>query len=65
MTDKDYRIILDQYWNVIEACIEMQDDYLGKCDKPARIARDSVGKVIDELVKARKRFPIKRVTSWQ
>jgi hypothetical protein len=65
MNDKDYKIILDQYWNVIEACIEMQADYLGKAEKPARIAPDSVGKVIEELIKARKRYPIKRVTSWQ
>lgn len=65
MEQRDYQIILDQYWNVIEACIEMQADYLGKKDKPARIAPDSVGKVIDELIKARKRYPIERVTKWQ
>ncbi len=65
MKQRDYQIILDQYWGVIEACIEMQDDYLGKKDKPPRIAPDSVGKVIDELIKARKRYPIKRVTTWQ
>lgn len=67
-TQKDYRIILDQYWDVIEACIELQKDYGGKSErytKGARIAPDSVGNVIEKLIKARKRFPIARVTKWQ
>jgi hypothetical protein len=68
MTDKDYRVILDQYWEVIEACIEMQKDYAGtseKYTKGHRICPDSVGDVIEKLIQARKRFPIKRVTQWQ
>jgi hypothetical protein len=64
----DYKILLDNYWPVIEACIEIQKDYLGKSDKYTkgmRICPDSVGDMIKELVIARKRHPIKRNEQWQ
>lgn len=64
----DYKILLDAYWPVIEACIEMQKDYLGKSDKYTkgyRICPDSVGEVINQLIHARKKHPIKRVEQWQ
>lgn len=66
---KDYKMVLDIYWDVIEACEEMQKDYLGKSDiytkHGPRIAPDSVGNVVDKLIKARKTYPIQRVTTWQ
>jgi len=60
--------ILNAYWDVIEACIEMQKDYLGKSEiykSAPRIAPDSVGDVINKLTKARKKFPIERKVTWQ
>jgi hypothetical protein len=60
----DYKLILDVYWPVIEACIDIQADYAGKLnnkhkDKP-RVAPDSVGYMVNTLIKARKQIPLKR-----
>jgi len=64
MSSLDYEKILNIYWPVIEACQEIQADYLGKLpnkhkDKP-RIAPDSVGHMINMLIQARLKMPIKR-----
>jgi hypothetical protein len=47
---------------VIEACIDIQADYLGKLPngKGPRIAPDSVGKMVNALIQARKEIPLKR-----
>jgi hypothetical protein len=60
----DYKVVLDVYWPVIEACIDIQADYLGKLpnkyfEKP-RVAPDSVGKMVNALIQARKQLPLKR-----
>ena len=58
----DYKLILDVSWPVIEACIDIQADYLGKLPngKGPRIAPDSVGKMVNALIQARKEIPLKR-----
>jgi len=67
MENRDYEAILNEYWNVIEACLEIQKDYAGKSvfTRPdlrgkIRICPDSVGNMLNQLTKARKKFPIKR-----
>ncbi len=56
----NYKDILDTYWPVIESCMEIQDHYAGKKDGIQKIAPDVSGKMIDELIKARKAYPLKR-----
>ena len=56
----NYKDILDAYWPVIEACIDIQGHYSGKIDGVMKIAPDVSGKMIEELIKARTAFPLKR-----
>jgi len=56
----NYKEILDTYWPVIEACVEIQEHYAGKNDGVQKIAPDVSGVMIDRLIKARKALPLKR-----
>ena len=60
----NYKDILDAYWPVIEACIDVQKHYAGELDGVKKIAPDVSGKMIEELIKARKAYPIKREVSY-
>ena len=72
MSNLDYQKIINIYWPVIEAAIEVQKDYAGgkkivrengiekEIEKPARIAPNSVGYLIETLIRARLKMPIKR-----
>lgn len=56
----DHKKILDTYWPVIEAAIEVQAYYNGRRDGVVKICPDVTGKMIEELIKARKALPVKR-----
>jgi hypothetical protein len=56
----NYKEILDAYWPVIEDCIEIQKHYAGKLDGEPKIAPNVSGRMIESLVKARKKYPLKR-----
>ena len=47
-------IVLDAYWPVIEAAVELRDHYVGK------ICPDSVAHIIEAINKAQKALPITR-----
>ncbi len=59
--DEDYKKFLDAYFPLIESCIEVQAWYLGRLDGTPKIAPDVVGKMIDNLIKARQTINIQRV----
>lgn len=56
----DYKEILDAYWPVIEKAIEVQAHYNGVDDGVVKVCPDVTGQMIQELIKARKAFPLKR-----
>ena len=56
----NYEQILNAYWPVIEAAIEVQKHYNGRLDGVPKICPDVTAKMIKELIKARSKYPIER-----